>query len=81
MTHGLSIRDSTDDRATVRIEVGRTTCWLYGADLVRLLRQLGVPGQPAPDGALACPLDRVGDVLAALEWRHRRPVELTAVDR
>ena len=81
MTCRSTIHDSTDDRATVRIEVGRITCWLYGAGLVHLLRELGVPGQPASDEALACPLDRAGDVLAALEWRHRRPVEVTAVDR
>lgn len=77
--------ETPTERATVRVEVGRTTCWLYGAGVARYLDELEIPRMrdwhPGRKGTVMCPTDRVGDVLALLEHRDRRVVELAAVDR
>lgn len=69
----------------VRVEVGRTSAWLHGTGLAALLDELGVPRMwdwhPDRKRVLMCPVDRVDDVLAVVEWRDRRPIQLEAVDR
>src|SRR4051794_17810298 len=66
----------------VRIEVGARTARLHGLGLADILNEIGSPFMWCPTrGALICPLDRVSDVLAVLEHRHGRTVQLTAVDR
>jgi hypothetical protein len=81
----LSMFDEPSTRATVRIEVGARSCWLYGAGLHRILDEVGAPRMrdwhPSRKGVLMCSVDRIGDVLALLEHRDRRVVELTTVDR
>lgn len=81
----FSLFDEPVVRSTVRVEVGARTCWLYGAGLVRLLDELEIPRMrdwhPDRKRVLMCPVDRVGDVLALLEHRDRRIVELTTVNR
>lgn len=81
----LRLFEEPYQRATVRVEVGRRSAWLYGAGLVRYLDELEVPRQwdwhPDRKRALMCPTDKVGDLLALLEHRDRRVVELTTVDR
>jgi hypothetical protein len=73
------------ERSAVRVEVGARTCWLYGTGLTRMLDELEIPRMrdwhPDRKRVLMCPLDRVGDVLALLEHRDRRVVEVVAVDR
>lgn len=80
-----SLFESSAARGTVRVEVGARTCWLYGVGLARLLDELEIPRMrdwhPDRKRVLMCPVDRVGDVLALLEHRDRRIVELTTVDR
>ncbi|MGY1736345.1 hypothetical protein [Geodermatophilus sp. SYSU D00684] len=81
----LRLFEEPHQRATVRVEVGRRTCWLYGAGIARMLDELGIPRardwHPDRRGVLMCPVDRAGDLLALLEHRDRRVVELTTVDR
>ena len=76
---------TSTERATVRVEVGRTTAWLYGAGLARMLDELEVPRMwdwhPDRKRVLMCAVDRVADLLALLEHRDRRVVEVVAVDR
>jgi hypothetical protein len=76
---------TSTERATVRIEVGARTCWLYGTGLARMLDELEVPRMwdwhPDRKRVLLCPVDRVGDLLALLEHRDKRVVEVLAVDR
>ena len=77
--------ETAAERGTVRVEVGARSCWLYGAGLVRLLDELEIPRMrdwhPDRKRVLMCGVDRVGDVLALLEHRDRRVVEVVAVDR
>jgi hypothetical protein len=74
--------DEPVDRATVTIEVGRTNAWLRGYGLGRLLVELGSPTLWCPlHRCLTIPIDRVGDLLAVLEHRDRRPTDVLAVDR
>ena len=81
----FSLFDEPRTRSSVRIEVGARSCWLYGAGLARLLDELEIPRMrdwhPDRKRILMCPVDRVGDVLALLEHRDRRNVELATVDR
>lgn len=67
----------------VRIEVGpRNTSYLHGTGLVPILDRLGVPHMRCPyRRVLSCPSDRLDDVLAYLDHRERRVVELLTVDR
>ena len=66
----------------VTVEVGRRSAWLHGYGLAAVLDQVGVPRMWCPfHKCLTCPVDRVDDVLALVEHRHRRVVELMAVDR
>ena len=67
---------------TVQIEVGRRSAWLRGVGLAPLLDEIQSPRMWCPrEKCLTCPIDRVDDLLALLEHRDGRPVELTAVDR
>jgi hypothetical protein len=69
----------------VQIEVGKRSAWLRGTGLSAILDELGVPymwdWHPDRKKVLMCPTDHVADVLALLEHRDGRFVELTAVDR
>jgi hypothetical protein len=66
----------------VRIEVGRRSAWLHGAGLAAALDQAGIPRMWCPfHKALTCPVDRVDDLLALLEFRDGRVIDLQAVDR
>lgn len=69
----------------VRIEVGARSAWLYGAGLAAVLDELKVPRmrdwRPDRKGTLQCPVDRVDDVLAIIEHREGRIVDVAAVDR
>lgn len=74
----------TERRATgpVRIEVGpRNTSYLYGEGIVPALDELGIPHMRDPyrRKVRCCPSDRVDDLLAILEYRDRRFVEVLAV--
>ncbi len=67
----------------VRVEVGpRNTSYLHGPGLVHILDLLKVPHMRFPyRRVLSCPSDRLDDVLAYLEHRDGRLVELVAIDR
>lgn len=68
----------------VRIEVGhRNTSFLFGDGLVPILNEAGIPHMRDPfrRKVRCCPSDRVDDLLALLEHRDRRDVEIVAVDR
>ncbi len=69
-------------RRTVRIEVGpRNTTYLYGAGLAAACDELGIPRMRDPiRKVLCCPTNRLDDLLAYVEHRQGRLVELTAVD-
>lgn len=82
MTYSPSLFDTPASRSTVRIEVGRRSAWLHGYGLHRLLDELHSPWMWCPvQHCLTCPVDRVGDLLALIEHRDKRVVELLAVDR
>ena len=68
---------------TVRIEVGpRRTSYLHGTGLAAACDDLGIPRMKDPARkVLCCPTNRLDDLLALLEHRDGRVVELTAVDR
>lgn len=67
---------------TVTIEVGRRSAWVRGTGLAPLLDEIGSPRMWCTrQKCLTCPVDRVDDLLALLEHRDGRAVELTAVDR
>ena len=68
----------------VRIEVGpRNLSYLRGTGLTTVLDQLRrVPHMRDPfRNALCCLSNRLDDVLAVLEYRDGRVIELQAVDR
>jgi hypothetical protein len=68
----------------VRIEIGsRNTAHLFGDGLVPVLEELGIPHMRDPyrRRVRCCPADRVDDLLALLEHRDRRSVEVVAVLR
>jgi hypothetical protein len=82
VTYSPSLFDEAATRATVVIEVGRRSAWLQGYGLHRLLDELQCASMWCPRfHRLTCPVDRVGDLLALLEHRDHRAVELMAVDR
>ncbi|MGY1830141.1 hypothetical protein ACI8AA_06875 [Geodermatophilus sp. SYSU D01180] len=77
--------ESVKDRGAVRVEIGRrNSAWLYGKGLARMLDELGIPHardwHPDRRRVLMCPVDRVGDLLALLEHRDKRVVEVMAVE-
>lgn len=66
----------------ITVEVGRRSAWLRGYGLARVLDEIGSPRMWCPrQKCLTVPVDRVDDVLAIVEFRDRRMVELTPVDR
>lgn len=69
----------------VTVEVGARSAWWQGAGVAAVMDELGVSRMrdwhPDRRGALQCSIDRVDDVLALLEHRDGRVVEITAVDR
>jgi hypothetical protein len=69
----------------VQIEVGARSAWFHGTGVAAVLDEVGIPRMrdwhPERKGVLMCPADRVDDVLAILEYRDRRAIELLAVDR
>lgn len=69
----------------VRIEVGRRSACLYGTGLAGTCDEVGIPRMrdwhPDRKGVLMIPADRVDDLLAVIEHREHRTVELVAVDR
>ncbi len=66
----------------VRIEVGpRNTSYLHGPGLTAILDELKVPHMRCPyRRVLSCPSDRLDDVMAYLEHRDGRVIELVAID-
>ncbi len=74
-------------RRTLRVEVGRRTCWLYGDEetgrAVRgLIERVGAPCMW--DHTRRCwmvSVNRADDVIAAAEHWQRRHVDVVAVDR
>lgn len=82
MTWSPTLFDEPAARATVAVEVGARSAWVRGYGLHQLLTELDCPRMWCPlQHCLTVPVDRVGDLLALLEHRDRRTVELTAVDR
>jgi hypothetical protein len=82
MTWSPTVFDEPTARATVTVEVGHRSAWIRGYGLHRLLTELGMPHMWCPiQHCLTVPVDRVGDLLALLEHRDHRTVELAAVDR
>ncbi len=69
----------------VCVEIGARSAWWYGAGVAAAMDEIGVPRMrdwhPDRKGVLMCAIDRVDDVLAVLEYRDGRVIELTAVDR
>lgn len=81
---GTSARfDEPSARAAVTVEVGpRVAALPRGYGLDRYLDEARIPSTWCPRrGCLTIPVDRVADLLALLELRDRRIVELLAVDR
>jgi hypothetical protein len=82
MTWSPTLFDEPTTRATVTVEVGKRSGWIRGYGLHRLLAELDVPRMWCPvHHCLTVPVDRVGDLLALLEHRDHRVVEVTAVER
>lgn len=79
----LELFEEPATRATVEIEVGRRSAWIRkGRGVSRLLDELGTPHMFCPrEKCLTLPIDRLSDLLALLEFRDRRVVIVTAVDR
>ncbi len=69
----------------IQIDVGSRSAWFYGTGVAAVMDELQVPRMrdwhPERKGVLMCPVDRVDDVLALLEHRDGRVIELAAVDR
>ncbi len=69
----------------VRVEVGARSAWWYGTGVAAAMEEIGVPRMrdwhPDRKGVLMCAIDRVDDVLAVIEYRDGRAIELSAVDR
>lgn len=66
----------------VQVEVGKRSAWLHGTGLSAALDATGIPRMWCPfQKALTCPIDRVDDLLAYLEHRDGRVIDLMAVDR
>lgn len=66
----------------VHIEVGRRSAWIRGWGLAAVADEIDCPRMWCPwEKCLTVPIDRVDDLLAIVETRGRRYVELVAVDR
>lgn len=71
----------------VLIEVGARSAWGYGTGLAALLDEIGSPRMWDPirshgrTRVVTFPIDCCDDLLALLEHRDRRAVEVVAVDR
>lgn len=66
----------------IRIEVGRRSAWIRGWGMAAVADEVGVPRMWCPrQKCLTVPVDRVDDILAIVETRGRRYVDLVAVDR
>ncbi len=79
----MTARAKRDSSRVVRVEVGsRNSSYLYGRGLHLVLNELGVPHiwDPVRE-SLCCPTNRLDDVLAVLEHRDRRVIDLQLVNR
>lgn len=64
-------------RQTVRVELGKRTAWLSGPGVHDALTAAGSPMMRCPVRKVwCCPLNRLDDVLAVIEYRQGRRVEL-----
>jgi hypothetical protein len=82
VTWSPTLFDEPTARATVTVEVGRRSGWIRGYGIYRTLIEADIPYMRCPvQNCLTIPIDRIGDLLALLEHRDRRVVELTPVDR
>jgi hypothetical protein len=78
---GMSPRRGPRTR-TVAIEVGRRSAWITVTSVASILDELRAPRMWCPfHRCPTIPVDYVGDLLAVLEYRDRRWVTVTAVDR
>ncbi len=69
-------------RQPVRVELGRRTAYLHGPGVYDALTTAKVPKMRcAIRKVWCCPIDRVSDVLAVIEYRHGRRVELVEAER
>jgi len=67
---------------TVAIEVGRWSAWITVPSVASILGELRAPRMWCSfHRCPAIPVAYVGDLLAVLEYRDRRWVTVTAVDR
>jgi hypothetical protein len=67
---------------TVAIEVGRRSGWITATSVASILDERRAPMMWCPfHRCPAIPVAYVGDLLAVLEYRDRRWVTVTAVDR
>lgn len=77
-----SRRRSTARGTALRVEVGKRTCWLYGAGIKPIIMAVGAPSQW--DSARRCwmvSVNRIDDVMAWAEHRERRFLTVEAVAR
>ena len=83
MTWAPTLFQEPAERATVTVQIGRRSAWLpRGYGMHRYLAELDVPRMWCPiHHCLTIPVDRVGDLVALLEHRDHRVVELVTVDR
>ncbi len=64
-------------RQPVRVELGKRTAWLYGPGVHDALTVADVPMMRcAKRRTWCCPIDRLDDVLAVIEYRQGRRVDL-----
>jgi hypothetical protein len=66
---------------TLHVEVGRFSAWLDGPDITALLDAVGITERLWDHGRWMVPIDRADDVMSWAEWRERRIVTCTDVDR
>ncbi|RBY94836.1 hypothetical protein DQ244_06130 [Blastococcus sp. TBT05-19] len=69
--------------ASLHVEVGRYSAWLEGPDVGALLDAAGVTERlfDHDRGRWMVPVDRVDNVMSWAEWRERRIVTCSDVDR
>ncbi len=68
---------------TLHVEVGRRTAWLFGDKTFALLDAVGLERRQwdASRRVWMIPMQYADDVMAYAEWKQRRVVTCTAVDR
>lgn len=73
----------TSGRGTaLTVEVGKRTCWLHGTAVKAIINAVGAPSQWDPNRRCwMVSVNRVDDVIAWAEYRHRRFVTVEAVER